>query len=77
MSGKRFGDRMEAGDAVTVRTWAYVVSTRRVVNGALLMPAGASGRIERVIDRNAVVVRFANGFVAPVHPSAVYPAVAS
>lgn len=74
---KRFGDKMEAGDAVTVRGWAYAVSTRRVVNGAHLMLAGSTARIERVIDCNAVVVRFSNGYCAPVHPTVLYTAVAS
>jgi hypothetical protein len=77
MTSKQFGDKMEAGDAVCVRTWAYAVSTRRVQNAAHLMQAGAPAVIARVIDRNAVVVRFANGCCAPVHPTAVYPAVAS
>jgi hypothetical protein len=72
---KHFGDKMEAGDPVTVYGWAYAVSTRRVANAAHMMLAGSAAHIERVVDRNAVVVRFANGCCAPVHPSVIYPSV--
>jgi acyl-CoA thioesterase FadM len=72
---KKFGDKMEVGDKVVIRTWAYAVSTKRVQCSAALMKDGAKGQIERVIDRNAVIVRYSNGLVAPVHPSAVYPEV--
>lgn len=71
---KTFGDKMESGDAVVVRAWAYTLSTACVQNAAWLVMSGAHGRIERVVDANTVVVRFANGMAAPVHPSAVYPA---
>lgn len=74
---KSFGDKMEAGDAVDVRGWAYAVSPRVVRNAAHLMPSYSSAVIVRVVDRNAVVVRFLNGCCAPVHPSVAYPAVAS
>jgi hypothetical protein len=73
---KKPGDKMEAGDRVCVRTWAYTLSTRVVRNAAHLVKPGDSGLpgvIERVVGRNAVVVRFGNGCLAPVHPDAVFP----
>lgn len=64
---------MNTGDKVVIGTWAYAVSTRKVRCSATLMPAGSLGVVERVIDRNAIVVRYSNGLAAPVHPGAVYP----
>lgn len=58
---------MNKGDKVTVGTWAYAVSTKRVSRSAALMPIGSKGRIERIIDRNTVVVRYNNGLAAPVN----------
>lgn len=69
----KFGDRMQPGDDVTVRGWAYALCTKVVQNAAYLTRAGDHGRIERVVDSNAVIVRFASGYAAPVHPSCVYP----
>jgi hypothetical protein len=70
---KTFGDKMEPGDQVIVNTWAYTLSTDYAQNAAWLVMPGSTGRIERVVGANAVVVRFSNGLAAPVHPSAVYP----
>jgi hypothetical protein len=70
---KTFGDKMESGDKVIVRTWAYALSVRTVQGSAKLMPNGSKGTIDRVVGTNAVVIRYSNGLLAPVHSSAVYP----
>ena len=75
---KTFGDKMEAGDQVVVHTWAYTLNTGWVRNVADLKKPGKDGlkaSIVRVVDRNAVVVRFNDGYVAPVHPTAITPGV--
>jgi hypothetical protein len=70
---KNFGDKMAAGDKVVVQTWAYAVSREVVRNAATMMLPGSTGTIERVIDMNAVVVRYGNGALAPIHPAYIYP----
>jgi hypothetical protein len=69
---KTFGDKMESGDKVIVRTWAYALSIHNVQGNAKFMANGSKGTIDRVIGTNAVVIRYSNGLLAPVHSSAVY-----
>ena len=51
--------------------WTYAVLVGNVIPCASLREAGTPCEVVRVVDRNATVVRFADGLQAVVHPSGV------
>lgn len=61
------------GDRVRVHTRVYALSLHLVRNAAHFTEVGALAKLSKIVDSNTAIVMFSNGFVAPVHPSALEP----
>lgn len=73
-SMSRDGVYLRRGAEATLRTWAYAVSSRRVVDSAHFKAAGQKVQVVRFVNERVCVVSFADKTQAPVLVADLFPA---